>query len=99
MEFRIAEWTGTLVAAAVLWGAGILSFLFVDPGNGNYEPPGAFLFWWMPLLAVAVPPYLVIRKLLIGWKRLVALVVWTTLVLLLAWWEFLLYCARMMSTW
>lgn len=99
MGLRIATWKGTLLATAVLWGAGIAAFLWVDPGNGNYEPPSAFLFWWMPLLAVAVPPYLVIQRRLIGRKRLMALMAWTLLVLLLALWEFRLYHAMMMSTW
>jgi hypothetical protein len=95
------SWLQVVVADLVVIAVCVAGLAFVDHGNGNYEPPGAWSWWLCVYLVVVLPPYLVITKALgrhPRW-RLVTIGLWLAFAVRVAVAEYQTYFGFLLSTW
>jgi hypothetical protein len=95
------SWLQVVVADLVVIAVCGAGLVFVDPGNGNYEPPGAWIWWLCLYLIVVLPPYLVITKALGRhplW-RFEMICLWVVFAVRCAVAEYQTYFYYLLSTW
>jgi len=94
-------WLQVVVADLVVIAMCLAGLAFVDHGNGNYEPPGAWIWWLCLYLIVVLPPYLVITK-AFGrhprW-RFEVILLWVAFAVRVAVAEYQTYFVYLWSTW
>lgn len=95
------SWLQVVVADLVVIAACLAGLAFVDHGNGNYEPPGAWIWWLCLFLVVVLPPYLVITKSLGRYPRwrLEMICLWVAFAVRFAVVEYETYVDFLLSTW
>lgn len=95
------SWLQVVLADLVVIAVCSAGLALVDHGNGNYEPPGAWIWWLCLYLVVVLPPYLVIAKSLgrhPRW-RLVVISLWVAFAVKVAVAEYKTYVGFLLSSW
>jgi len=95
------SWLQVVVADFAVIAVCAAGLAFVDHGNGNYEPPGAWIWWLCLFLIVVAPPYLVITKILGRHPRwqFEAIFLWAAFAVRFAVIEYQTYFDYLLSTW
>ena len=91
-------WLQVVVADLLVIAVCLAGLAFVDHGNGNYEPPGAWIWWLCLFLIVVLPPYLVITKFFDRW-RLEMICLWAAFAIRFAVLEYEMYVDFLLATW